>query len=100
MIPDRSSDRPAFVAFADAIATRPQLIHRDACGDWNLFGSHGHVYAIPEHDARFISMTANLGITFTPQAETTSPSFKLMLQAVASMPQASAPTSIPQASKS
>ena len=54
MKPDRSKDRPALLALADILDTRPALIRRDECSDWNLFGTNGHIYAIPEHDAFYV----------------------------------------------
>jgi len=53
MKPDRSRDRPALLALAKRLGTRPKLIRRDACSDWNLFGKHGHAYAIPEANAYY-----------------------------------------------
>ena len=50
---DRSKDRPAMLTLVDTLATRPQLLRRDECGDWNLFGKAGHVYAIPEANAYY-----------------------------------------------
>jgi hypothetical protein len=54
-LPNRRGDRflpvrqrPALLAFADALDSRASATRRDECGDWAIWGSNGHVYAVPE----------------------------------------------------
>jgi hypothetical protein len=48
------AQRPRLLAFAEACCTRADKLRRDECGDWAIFGKHGHVYAVPE-GYRFLS---------------------------------------------
>jgi hypothetical protein len=43
-----TKQRPALLAFAEACGTRASALRRDECGDWAIWGSNGHVYAVPE----------------------------------------------------
>jgi hypothetical protein len=43
-----SQQRPALIAFAEALGSRADGLRRDECGDWRIVGKHGHVYAVPE----------------------------------------------------
>ena len=43
--PDKQ--RPALLAFAEALKCRDNALRRDECGDWRIKGTHGHVYAVP-----------------------------------------------------
>jgi hypothetical protein len=43
-----TKQRPALLAFAEACGTRPNTLRRDECGDWAIWGSNGHIYAVPE----------------------------------------------------
>lgn len=43
-----SVQRPALLAFAKACNNRASALRRDECGDWAIFGSNGHIYAVPE----------------------------------------------------
>jgi hypothetical protein len=40
--------RPALLTFSKACGTRASALRRDECGDWAIFGKHGHIYAVPE----------------------------------------------------
>jgi len=40
--------RPALLSFAEACNTSPRALRRDERGDWAIFGSNGHIYAVPE----------------------------------------------------
>jgi hypothetical protein len=40
--------RPALQRSAAALDSRASALRRDECGDWAIFGSNGHVYAVPE----------------------------------------------------
>ena len=40
--------RPALQRFAAALDSRASALRRDECGDWAIFGSNGHIYAVPE----------------------------------------------------
>jgi hypothetical protein len=39
--------RPALLKLAEALGCRDNALRRDECGDWAIFGRHGHIYAIP-----------------------------------------------------
>jgi hypothetical protein len=43
-----TKQRPALLAFAEACGTRASALRRDECGDWAIFGTRGHIYAVPE----------------------------------------------------
>jgi hypothetical protein len=40
--------RPALQRFAAALDSRASALRRDECGDWAIWGSNGHIYAVPE----------------------------------------------------
>jgi hypothetical protein len=42
-----AKQRPALLAFAEAISSRADALRRDECGDWRIKGRFGHVYAVP-----------------------------------------------------
>jgi hypothetical protein len=42
-----AKQRPALLAFRDALGCRDNALRRDECGDWAIFGKRGHVYAVP-----------------------------------------------------
>jgi hypothetical protein len=39
----RKADRELLLSLADALQVSKANIRRDPCGDWNIFGRHGHV---------------------------------------------------------
>jgi hypothetical protein len=43
-----SKQRPRLLVFAGSIDSRASALRRDDCGDWAIFGSNGHIYAVPE----------------------------------------------------
>jgi hypothetical protein len=43
-----TKQRPALLAFAEALDSRASALRRDECGDWAIFGRNGHIYAVPE----------------------------------------------------
>jgi hypothetical protein len=45
---DVFQQRPALQRFAESLDSRASALRRDACGDWAIFGSNGHIYAAPE----------------------------------------------------
>lgn len=49
-----SAQRPALLAFVEAIGCRDRALRRDDCGDWRVNGRTGHVYAVPEGFQVFI----------------------------------------------
>jgi hypothetical protein len=40
--------RPALQRFAAALDSRASALRRDECGDWAIWGTNGHIYAVPE----------------------------------------------------
>lgn len=40
-----AQQRPALLAFADHIDSRPAALRRDECSDWRIAGRRGHIYA-------------------------------------------------------
>ncbi len=42
-----SRQRPALLDLAKAIGSRDAALRRDDCGDWQIEGRHGKVYAVP-----------------------------------------------------
>jgi hypothetical protein len=42
-----SKQRPALVILAERLDSRTSCLRRDECGDWAIFGSAGHIYAVP-----------------------------------------------------
>jgi hypothetical protein len=40
--------RPALQRCAAALDSRASALRRDECGDWAIWGSNGHIYAVPE----------------------------------------------------
>jgi hypothetical protein len=38
--------RPALLTFAKSCGTRADKLRRDECGDWAIWGSNGHIYAV------------------------------------------------------
>jgi hypothetical protein len=43
-----TKQRAALLAFAEACGTRASALRRDECSDWAIFGTRGHIYAVPE----------------------------------------------------
>jgi hypothetical protein len=43
-----TKQRPALQRFAAALDSRASALRRDECGDWAIWGSNGHTYAVPE----------------------------------------------------
>jgi hypothetical protein len=39
--------RPALLELVKALGARDNSLRRDDCGDWAIFGKHGHIYAVP-----------------------------------------------------
>jgi hypothetical protein len=46
--------RPALLKCLEAIGARPGALRRDQCGDWAIFGKHGHVYAVAPASFQFM----------------------------------------------
>lgn len=44
--------RPALLASIEALDARPNCLRRDECGDWQVVGKLGHIYAVPGTLAR------------------------------------------------
>jgi hypothetical protein len=42
-----TKQRPALLAFRDALGCRDNALRRDECGDWRINGRRGHIYAVP-----------------------------------------------------
>ncbi len=42
-----SKQRPALLALLTALNASPKTLRRDDCGDWQILGTRGHIYAIP-----------------------------------------------------
>jgi hypothetical protein len=42
-----TKQRPALLAFAEALDSRASALRRDDCGDPAIWGSNGHIYAVP-----------------------------------------------------
>lgn len=43
-----TKQRLELLAFTEACGTRLSALRRDECGNWAIWGSNGHVYAVPE----------------------------------------------------
>jgi hypothetical protein len=43
-----AKQRPALLAFAEALDSRVSALRRDECSDWRINGKQGHIYATPE----------------------------------------------------
>jgi hypothetical protein len=43
-----AKQRPALLAFAESLDSRASALRRDECGDWAIWGTNGHIYAVPE----------------------------------------------------
>jgi hypothetical protein len=41
-----TSQRPALLTFAEVLDSRAAALRRDECGDWAIWGSNGHIYAV------------------------------------------------------
>lgn len=39
--------RPALLKLVEALGCRDVALCRDECGDWQIRGKHGHIYAVP-----------------------------------------------------
>ncbi len=42
-----AKQRPALLELVKALGCRDNALRRDECGDWAVFGKHGHIYAVP-----------------------------------------------------
>jgi hypothetical protein len=40
--------RRALLAFGESIDSRASALRRDDCGDWAIWGTNGHIYAVPD----------------------------------------------------
>ena len=40
--------RPALLKLVEALGCRDRALHRDECGDWQIEGKQGWIYAVPE----------------------------------------------------
>ena len=39
--------RETLVKLVEALGCWDRALRRDVCGDWAIFGKHGHIYAVP-----------------------------------------------------
>jgi len=56
-----AAQRSALLAFAAALGSRASALVRDDCGDWQIRGSRGHVYAVPSGWQAFVTRDSARG---------------------------------------